>query len=166
MYKVIFGLAVVAASGAALAQESAWRYYEPEGGTMQAGVVAADGSQFILKCDKPGRQKVYGVVVSSSNLARALPDNNFESYPVSVRFDANPPDDDNWRFNDRFAIAINQGNVRSLTRLLEKMDGASKMEIRLSPVGRLPKTINFDVAGARAAIEMVYASCKDTIPYG
>ena len=165
MYKMILGLGLAAVSSATLAQTSAWQFYEPEGGTMQAFVVAANGAQFILKCDQPGKRKVFSVIVTTTNIAPPLPDARFESGEVLVRFDDNSAWGDNWRFNDKFAMAVNQGNVRSLTRLLEKLDGASKMEVVLRPIERSPSTVNFDVAGAREAIEKVYVSCKDEIPY-
>ena len=174
MSKWIAGAALAALSAGAVAQappanappaNTKWGFYQPEGGTLQAGVVAADGAQLILKCDKPGNRSVYAVVVANTNLARVQSDDRFESYPVSVRIDSDPPFDDNWRFNDRFAMAVDKGNVRSLTRLLEKLYKADKMEIRLQPVMRGEVTINYDVTGAQDAIQRVYASCRDTIPY-
>jgi hypothetical protein len=180
MTKWIAGAALAALSAGAVAQappatpgavtqappaNTKWGFFTPEGGTLQAGVVAADGSQFILKCDKQGNRSVYAVVVAQTNLARVQSDDRFESFPVSVRMDGNPPYDDNWRFNDRFAMAVNKGNVRSLTRLLEKLHTADKMQIRLQPVLRGEVTINYDVTGARDAIERVFASCHDTLPF-
>jgi len=169
MTKWIAGAVLAALSAGAVAQappaNTKWGFYTPEGGTMQAGVVAADGSQLILKCDKPGNHQVYAVVVANTNLARVLSDDRFESYPVSLRFDSDAPWDDNWRFNDRFAMAVDKGNVRALTRLLEKLRNAEKLEVRLSPIGRLPVTINYDVTGAGDAIQRVFTSCRDTIPF-
>jgi hypothetical protein len=169
MTKWIAGAALAALSAGALAQappaNTKWGFYEPEGGTLQAGVVAADGSQLILKCDKSGNRQVYAVVVANTDLARALSDDRYESYPVMLRFDSDPPWDDNWRFNGRFAMAVDKGNVRSLTRLLEKLHDADKLELRLQPIMRSPVTINYDVTGAQDAIERVFASCRDTIPY-
>ncbi len=177
MKKWIAGAALAALSAAAMAQAPAaddpkappantkWGFFTPEGGTMQAGVVAPDGSQLILKCDKQGRRQVYAVVVANTNLARVQSDDGYESFPVELRFDADPPWDDNWRFNDRFAMAVDKGNDRSLTRLLEKLHKADRMEIRLQPVMRGEVTINYEVTGAHDAIQRVYASCRDTIPY-
>src|SRR5688572_706200 len=91
MTKWIAGAALAALSAGAVAQappaDTKWGFYTPEGGTLQAGVVARDGSQLILKCDKPGRRKVYAVVVATRGLARPLPDDRFESFPVTVRTD-------------------------------------------------------------------------------
>lgn len=168
MKKMFFGAALAAASGAALAQdvpETDWGFYQPEGGTMQAGVVAADGSQLILKCDKPGKRQVYAVVVTNRSLARALPDDRYESFPVTLRMDANPTWDDNWRFNDRFAMAVDKGNTRSLTRLLEKLHKADKLELRLRPLKSAPTIVTFQTTGAYDAIERVYESCEDEIPF-
>jgi len=131
-----------------------------------AGLRPGPGSQLILKCDKPGKHKVFAVIVTNTNLAAPMSDDQFESYPVTIRMDENSPWDDNWRFNDKFAMAVDQGNTRSLTRLLEKLDDASKMEVRLKPLKRSPTIIEFDVAGAADAIGKVYASCKDESPVG
>jgi|SRR3990167_4933344 len=166
MRTLITGIALAAVSGAATAQDSAWQFYEPDQGTLQAFVLAQDGSQLILKCDKPGKHKVFAVIVTNTNLAAPMSDDQFESYPVTIRMDENSPWDDNWRFNDKFAMAVDQGNTRSLTRLLEKLDDASKMEVRLKPLKRSPTIIEFDVAGAADAIGKVYASCKDESPVG
>jgi len=176
MKKWIAGAAMAALSAGAVAQAPAdaskappantkWGFFEPDGGTLQAGVVAADGSQLILKCDKPGNRSVYAVIVANTNLARVQSDDRFESYPVVVRMDNDPPWDDNWRYNDRFVMAMDKGNVRSLTHFLEKLHKADRLEIRLQPVMRGEVTINYDVTGAADAIARVYASCRDTVPY-
>ena len=145
----------VLVSGAAIAQTPAWQFYDPGNGTLQAFVIAADGTQLILKCDQPGKRKVFAVVVNNSSLAPPLSDDKFESGPVMFRVDEGAPQNDNWRFNDKFAMAVNQGNVRSLTRLLEQIDGGNTVEVRLKPVGRTETALKFDVAGAREAIEKV-----------
>lgn len=168
----IAGAAFAALSAAVAAQAPAgppadtkWGFFTPEGGTLQAGVVAADGSQLILKCDKPGRRRVYAVVLATNSLAAPLPDNQFESFSVTVRIDQKPPFEDNWRFNDRFAMAMDQGNVRALTRLLGQLHDASTIELRFKPLNGSLTVVNFEVTGARDAIERVYASCDDTVPF-
>ena len=166
MNYLAIGVALMAVSAAATAQDSAWGYFEGENGVLGAGVQAADGSQLILKCDKPGKREVFATVVARSNLVAPLPDDKFESHPVRLRMDENAPWDDNWRFNDRFAMAVDQGNERSLTRLLEKLDDASKVQVQLKPLKRSPTVIDFDVAGAHEAIGRVYESCKDDNPVG
>jgi hypothetical protein len=51
MRYIIIAAAVAATPAAAQEQPSAWQYFEPDGGTVQAGVVNAQGAQLILKCD-------------------------------------------------------------------------------------------------------------------
>ena len=169
MAKWIAGAALAALSAGAVAQappaDTKWGFYTPEGGTLQAGVVARDGSQLILKCDKPGKRKVYAVVVATHGLVTPLPDDRYESHPVTVRVDQDTPYDDDWRFNDKFAMAMDQGNVRALTRLLEQLHDASTVEMRFKPLNQTLTVINFDVTGASDAIARVYASCRDEIPY-
>jgi len=164
MFRIITSLALAAVSTAAVAQTPTWQFYEPGNGTLQAFVVAKDGTQFIIKCDQPGKRRVFAVVVTNSSLAAALPDNKFESGPVTFRADAGAPQNDNWRYNDKFVMAVDQGNERSLTRLLEQLDGASALEVRLKPLGRSETGVDFEVAGARDAINKVYTTCKDQNP--
>ena len=129
---------------------------------MQAG----DGSQLLIKCDKPGKHSVFGVVVATTNLAAPLPANKYESQPVTVRMDTGSPYDENWRFNDKFAMAVDQGNVRSLTTLLGKLATAKTMDIQLKPLDHAVYTTKFNVTGAKAAIDKVYKDCGDTNPLG
>ncbi|MXO59464.1 hypothetical protein GRI89_07905 [Altererythrobacter salegens] len=167
MRRVIVAAALATIPFGALAQDTAgdWGYFQPDGGTMQAGVVAADGSQLILKCDKPGQHKVFAVLVSTSNLAAPMSDDNYESTEVTLRMDENAPWTDNWRLNGNFAMAVDQGTTRSLTRLLEKLDKAEKFEIRLRPRRKSVIVVNFNTKGTRAAMERVYESCQDTVPF-
>ena len=165
MKRLAMGAALAACSAGVLAQESSWAYFEPEGAPIQAGVVAADGSQLILKCDKPGKRSVYAVVATNTSLVPPLTDDKYESHPVTLRMDENAPWEDNWRFNDRFAMAVDKGNTRALTRLLEKLRTADKVELRFKPNNGLQTIVNFGTTGAQDAIARVYASCKDTVPY-
>jgi hypothetical protein len=161
-----FGMALAALSAGATAQKSAWGYFGSPGGETVAGVQAANGSQLILKCEKPGARSVYAVVVAPTNLAAPLPENRFESRSVTLRMDTNAPWDDNWRFNDKFAMAVDKGNDRSLTRLLQKLDKASTLQVSLRPFKAAPVMIDFNVAGAHDAIAKVYQDCQDTNPAG
>lgn len=160
------GVALVVLSATATAQNSAWGYFGGPGMGSGAGVQAADGSQLLIKCDKPGKHSVYGVVVATTNLAAPLPGNRFESQPVTVRMDTGAPYDENWRFNDKFAMAVDQGNVRSLTTLLQKLAPAKTMTIQLKPLQHSIYNTSFNVTGAKAAIDKVYSDCGDVNPLG
>jgi hypothetical protein len=160
----MFAVALAAVPAAAQNQASPWQYYEPAGGTLQAGVVNAQGAQLIIKCDKPGKGQVFAVIAATTNLARPLPNNQYESFPVTLRMDDGASWDDNWRFNDKFAMAVDKGNTRSLTRLLEQLADAKTVEVRLKPIEHAVYNTSFSVAGARDAIAKVYADCKDTNP--
>ena len=78
--------------------------------------------------------------------------------------DSAAPWDDNWRFNDKFAMAVDKGNDRSLTRLLAKLDGAKSLQVQLRPFKAAPVLIDFNVVGSHDAIAKVYESCKDDNP--
>jgi hypothetical protein len=159
----VVGAAAAALSAGAMAADSPWGYFE-DGASFGAGVQSSDGSQLLIKCDKKGKHEVFAVVVSPVSLAPPMPANKGESQPVTVRMDANAPYKDDWRANDRFAMAVDHGNARALTRLLEKLDSASKMELELRPLKSTPTTINFPVAGAHEAIAKVFETCKDDNP--
>ncbi|HEX5476498.1 MAG TPA: hypothetical protein VFX09_01440, partial [Burkholderiales bacterium] len=109
-------------------------------------------------------QSVYAVVVATQNLAPPLPENSYQSGPVTLRMDENAPWDDNWHFNGKFALAINRGNTRSLTRLLDKLADAKTFTIEMKPVGKGEIGASFHVAGTKDAVAKVFASCKDTDP--
>ena len=160
------GVVLVALSATATAQDSAWGYFGGAGAASGAGVQAPDGSQLLIKCDKPGKHSVFGVVVATTNLAAPLPATKYESQPVTVRMDTGSPYDENWRFNDKFAMAVDQGNVRSLTTLLGKLANAKTMAIQLKPLNHSVYSTTFNVAGAKAAIDKVYKDCGDINPLG
>lgn len=164
MRYLALGVALAALSVAATAEDSAWGFFNGDGGTMGAGVQASDGSQLLIKCDRLGKHQVFAVVATNSNIAAPLPANKYESQPVTVHVDGRSPWNDNWRFNEKFAMAVDQGNDRSLTRLLDELNGGSKVTIELKPIKYAPKTITFDVAGAKDAIAKVYQGCKDDNP--
>ena len=163
---MITGLVLATIATAAAAQDSKWGFYEPGDGTMQAGVVATSGEQLIVKCDKPGKRSVLAVVVSNVSIAPPLPDNRWQTRPVTVRIDQDPPFDAAWRYNDKFAMAVDQGNTRSLTRLLEQLADAKTVDVRLKPIEHSQYNTTFNVAGAREAIAKVYSDCGDTNPLG
>jgi hypothetical protein len=165
MRYLVFGVALAAlAAVSATAADSAWGFFNTPTGGNGAGVQATDGSQLLIKCDKPGKHSVFAVVVSPLNIAPPLAPGRYESDPVALRMDDAAPWDDNWRFNDKFAMAVDQGNTRSLTRFLEKLQGATTFDIRMKPVGKGEVHTNFAVAGAKDAIAKVYAGCKDDSP--
>lgn len=159
----VFGLAAAALSAGATAADSSWGYFE-DGASFGAGVQSSDGAQLILKCDKKGKHQVFAVVVAPLNLAPPLPATKYQSQPVTVRMDSGAPYKDDWRANDHFAMAVDQGNTRALTRLLEKLDSAGRMELVLRPIKATPTTIDFPVAGAHDAIAKVYETCQDDLP--
>lgn len=156
--------ALAALPAVALAQETDWKFYEPDGAPMQAILIAAGGEQFIMKCDKPGKQKVYAVLVNNSEIAAPSSDDKYESRPVRVRMDDGSPWEDNWRYNGKFAMAVDKGTTRSMTRVVEKLVNANSMEVRLEPLRKAPVVLRFDSKGARQAVDLVYESCKDTPP--
>ena len=157
-----FGLMAIAAEASAQDGASSWRYFEPEGAPIQAGVIAEDGSQLILKCDAPGMGSVYVVVVTPDTLVPAS--QNPFLLPTEIRFDQRAPLEDRWRFSDKSAVAIDARGQLALSRFMDGLPSASKLRIRMYLERGRTVELNFDVAGARDAINRVYESCKDDVP--
>ena len=165
MNRMAIAIALAAGPAAAVAQEGSWGYFEPGDGTLQAGIAAADGSQLILKCDKKGKDKVYAVIAVGTELAPAKGASEFESREVMLTYDGGSPADDQWRFNDKFAMAMNDHNVRAMDRFGAKLAAAEKLDVILKPFRKAPVQLSFDVTGANAAMERVYAACGDEVPF-
>lgn len=157
-----FGLASAAAVASAQDTASNWRYFEPEGAPIQAGVVAEDGSQLILKCDMPGKGSVYVVVVTPDTLVPAS--QNPFILPTEIRFDQRAPLEDRWRYSDKSAVAVDARGQLALSRFMDGLPGASKLRIRMYLERGRTAELNFDVAGAQDAVNRVYQSCKDDVP--
>jgi len=163
MRYLMLGAALAAVSAGAYAQAaSPWQYYEPAGGTMQAGVVAANGAQLILKCDKPGKKSVYVVMVNPEPLVP--PARDAYILPTEVRFDESAPQEDRWRFIGNSAMALNARGQLALDRLMDGLPSASKLRLRMYVERGRTIEVSFDVAGAQDAINRVYESCKDDLP--
>lgn len=160
---MVIAMALAAVPAAAQDQASAWQYYEPEGGTMQAGVVNAQGAQLIIKCDKPGKGQVFAVVVTPEKL---VPPSNqpFVTRALELRFDSGAPREDRWRYYEQSVVAIDQKPTIALSRFLNELVAASKFHIRMNPERSRFVEAEFEVGGAREAIGRVYASCQDTNP--
>jgi hypothetical protein len=163
MRYMIIAAAVAATPAAAQEQPSAWQYFEPDGGTVQAGVVNAQGAQLILKCDKPGRGQVYAVVVTPEKL---VPPSNqpFITRALEMRFDTGATVEDRWRYYEQSVVAIDQKPTIALSRFLNGLANASRFHIRMNPERARYVEAEFDVGGARDAIGRVYASCQDQSP--
>lgn len=163
---IIAGLAGLVATAAA-AQAPTWQYYEPtpvgDFKPIQAIALSADGMQLILKCDEPGEQEVYAVVVTKLPLA-AGQRGRFETRPVTVRFDGGSTSKETWRFNQNFAMAMDDRTVRNASRFISGLAKASKVDIVLEPTGSKSVSVSFPVAGAKDAIDRVYTSCRDKNP--
>jgi hypothetical protein len=156
-------LALVAVPAAAQNQASPWQYYTPEGGTVQAGVVNAQGAQLILKCDKPGKGEVFAVVVTPEK--QVPPNNNrFVTRALELRFDADAPIEDRWRYYENSVVAIDQKPTIALTRFLNELADSTKVLVRTNPERARYVEAEFNVTGAREAIGRVYTSCQDQSP--
>ena len=166
MKKWVWVAACAALPAVAAAQEGNWGYFEPGDGTMQAGIAGDNGAQLILKCDKKGKDKVYAVIAVGTELAPAKGASQFESRDVLLTYDGGAPADDQWRFNDKFAMAMNDHNVRAMDRFGDKLAEAEKLDVILKPFRKAPVQLSFDVTGAKGAMERVYKTCGDEVPFG
>jgi hypothetical protein len=165
MRYLVLAAAMAALPVAASAQESAadgdWGFFEQQNGTLLAGVAASDGSQLILQCEKKGKRSVNAVLVASKQLV--APSARDQMRSVWLQFDGGSVKETRWRYRDQMARTFDTTQDKTLTRLLEDLVTAEKLEVRLDPeVGRVE--VEFAVKGTRAAAELVYESCKDEFP--
>lgn len=166
-------VSVMLISGAALAQaqsgtqDSDWAYFEAEEETdgvrlMQAGVQTANGSQLILKCDKPGAGKVVAAIFVPEGIAP--PSQRVPARPIRLQFDEGAVKEDAWRYYPQTAIASNTTRDRQLPRFIADLADAKKLDVILDPVDGAPIEVTFRVNGARDAIGRIYERCKDNNP--
>ena len=163
MRYLTIAVALAAVPATAQDQPSPWQYYEPAGGTLQAGVVNAQGAQLILKCDKPGKSQVFAVVVTPEKL---VPPTNeaFVNRSLELRFDTDAPIEDRWRYYENSVVAIDQKPTIALSRFLNELADSAKFHIRMNPERARYVEAEFNVSGAREAIGRVYTSCQDQSP--
>ena len=141
------------------AQESAWAYFEGEGGLMQAGVQSANGEQLILKCDEPGDGEVFAVIYTPTRLKP--PSARPQMRDVRMRFDEGPPFEDSWRHYEQTAMALNTRRDQQLGDFLNRLADANNLEVILDPVDGSVIEVKFVVTGTREAAARVFESCQD-----
>lgn len=167
MRYIAFGVALLAVGAATQAQAPGWNMYEAPGKgdfkPIQVFVQGTNGTQLIIKCDKPGQFETYAIVATQSALSASI-QGRFEIRPVRIRFDGGAAIDDTWRFSGSFASAFDDRSQRTMTRFVQKLVTASKVEIQLEPFRQAPVQASFDVANGKDAINQVYTSCKDKTP--
>lgn len=161
----LLAVALVAAPAAAQETTSAWSFYNNDigGGTVGATVRAADGTQFALRCDKPGDKSVYAAVSTEAKLGQPGPAPLLRN--VDYRFDDGKMQKGSWRYYENLAVAIyTSRGERSLIKLLEGIGDAKTMELQLDPINGAKITLRYDITGVREAVARVYESCDDKNP--
>lgn len=169
----ILASALLAGSAYAAQATPGWQFYQDAkatNGLVQAFVQSADGTQLIMKCDKPGKNSVYAIFVAQQRLAN--PAATFTMRSVSLRYDGGETTEERWRYLDNTATAVDKGGERALAHFIEKAANAKQLDVRFDPEGRsnTGSTISstppssFDIHGASDAVDKVFASCKDTRP--
>ncbi|TIX51133.1 hypothetical protein [Alteraurantiacibacter aquimixticola] len=153
------GAAMALATGAAQAQNSAWGYFEGEGGLLQAGLGNAEGQQLLIKCDESGDNKVFAAIHSPQQLAG--PQQRAPSRDVRMQLDGGRVIDTRWRFYPNTAIALNNRRESVLPDLVLPMADANELTVWLDPEDGTEIRMIFNVAGARDAINRVFESCDD-----
>ena len=124
----------------------------------------------IVKCDKPGKNSVYAVLVSKEPLAK--PSAIFTMRAISLRYDGGPTNDERWRYLANTATATDKQGERALAHFIVKAGDAKQLDVRFDPEGHSntgssltsTPTTTFDIHGASDAFDKVFASCKDTRP--
>ena len=171
MRNLVLGISMTALAAAASAQAPApapepaatWEFFEEDGGRNGALVKAADGSQLILKCDKPGRREVHAIVLAPSEKL-AVPNDRPISRPIRFQFDGGAPKTESWGFYEHHAIAQGKTSDRALARFIAGLRGTSDVKMRLDTGIGPDVDLEFGVAGSEAAIAPVYKACNDSEP--
>ncbi len=169
-YSLVAALAV-AVSAVAVAQDqpagdtpaSGWQTFEEDSGRSGALLRADNGSQIVIKCDKPGRREVHAMILSSNDKL-AVPNPRPISRPIRFQFDSKSPSTENWRFYETYAMASGKTGDRALARFIVNLRNASSVRTLLSTGIGPDVDITFDVTGAAEAIAHVYDTCKDSAP--
>jgi hypothetical protein len=169
-YSLVAVLAV-AVSAIAVAQDqpagqaaaSGWQTFQEDGGRSGALVKADNGSQIVVKCDKPGRREVHAMILSSNDKL-AVPNDRPISRPIRFQFDGKAPSTENWRFYETYAMASGKTGDRALARFIVDLRNASKVRTILSTGIGPDVDLTFDVTGAKEAIAHVYEACRDNAP--
>ncbi|HWK41873.1 MAG TPA: hypothetical protein VNR60_08065 [Croceibacterium sp.] len=166
-YSLVAALAV-AISVTAVAQDqpasaSGWQTFGEEGGRSGALVKADNGSQIVIKCDKPGKREVHAMIMSANDKL-AVPNDRPISRPIRFQFDNKSPATENWRFYETYAMASGKTGDRALARFIVGLRNASKVRTILSTGIGSDVDLSFDVAGAQKAIAHVYEACRDSAP--
>lgn len=169
-YSLAAALAV-AVSAAAVAQNqpageaptSGWQTFEDDSGRSGVLLKADNGSQIVIKCDKPGKREVHAMIMSSNDRL-AVPSSRPISRPIRFQFDSKSPSTENWRFYETYAMASGKTGDRALARFVVDLRNASKVRTLLSTGIGPDVDISFDVAGAKDAIAHVYEACRDSAP--
>lgn len=169
-YSLVAALAV-AISAVAVAQDqpageasaSGWQTFEEDGGRSGALVKADNGSQIVIKCDKPGKREVHAMIMSANDKL-AIPNSRPISRPIRFQFDNKSPATENWGFYETYAMASGKTGDRSLARFVVGLRNASKVRAILSTGIGADVNISFDVTGAKEAIAHVYEACNDSAP--
>lgn len=168
MKRLAFAFSLCALAAPAIAQDSGWAYFEAEQETkgvklLTAGSVSQDGSQLLLKCDKPGKGQVVAVIVTNNNIA--APSRTPPKRPIFIRYDGGPPKEYRWYFYPTSALAPNTKRDPLLMPFLEQLVDAGRIEVRMEPLDGHPMQTSFNVAGARDAINRVFERCQDENPF-
>ena len=156
MRNLVLGISMTALAAAASAQAPApapepaatWEFFEEDGGRNGALVKAADGSQLILKCDKPGRREVHAIVLAPSEKL-AVPNDRPISRPIRFQFDGGAPKTESWGFYEHHAIAQGKTSDRALARFIAGLRGTSDVKMRLDTGIGPDVDLEFGVAGSK-----------------
>lgn len=146
-------------------EEGSWGYFEEANGAMTAGLQTADGRQLMLKCNAPGDRSVFAVIYTPAPLG--APSTRASVREITLQFDNGPPTSSRWRYFQFSAEAVNTRRDQELLPFIRQLADSRNLKVRLRPVDGAPQSLEFDVTGARQAINRVYESCRDsTNPLG
>ena len=163
------GLSLAVVSAAAVAQTMTpgpgkWQYFDAAGG-MSGARVAGTGGTLVVKCDKPGKREVYSMIVADG-AKLALPSQRPPSRPIRYQFDDKTIKTGSWRLYETYATALGktQDGGAELDHFIIELRKAAKVNMRIDTGMSADVVMDYDVTGAREAVNHVYQVCKDEQP--
>ena len=162
-FAMVCAAMLAAVPAAAQDQASPWEFFEADGARNGATVKGANGTQLVLKCDKPGRREVHAILLAPESTL-AAPSPRPISRPIIFQFDDSGPRTESWGFYEHYAMAQGKTSDRALARFVAGLRRAAHVELRFDTGIGPDVEMDFNVAGAEAAIARVYELCQDTPP--
>jgi hypothetical protein len=119
------------------------------------GMMLGEGGALAVKCDKPGPNSVYVMVISDVYLGASA---RGEGRSVITRADQNPPSETVWQYEKVSASLLRSD---AIGRLLREIQAAERLQVRAETYEGRTVDLSFRVRGADQLIGRVVEACAD-----